>query len=239
MVFVPMGKKHKFWIEHDAEVFSLGFHYNVLEGTSPDRFINLRTNVFLPVYFEKLGLTFESYKMLSPQSRQMAEQVFSWLFLLDYPPHDQVSHLQVLEKLEELFSLPEYVIPKPVQKKTLSITQNRLKPYLRILDYLNAHYPEKITDEQLLQAANLSRAVMYRHFKEIMGDTYSRYLQHLRSRHAHCLFRVGTFTNVEIADLCGFYSSYHMAQTYTRFFKTTPNEQRLYMERLYGNRQND
>ena len=239
MVIVPAGAEHQFWFEGDAEIISLCLHYSVLDTAEADEFVSLRTNLFLPVYFEKLGLSFEPYKLLSPASQQNIEQVFSWLFLLNYPPHNLASHRQVLEKLEEMFSIPEYAVPRNAKKKAVSITQNRLKPFLRILEYLNTHYPEKITDEQLLQVANLSRAVMYRHFKEILGDTYSRYLQHLRSRHAHCLFRDGTFTNSQIAELCGFYSSYHMAQTYTRFFKTTPNEQRLYMERVYGNRNSD
>lgn len=239
IVVIPLGMEHQFWFDEGAEIFQINFSYNILEGIKPDRFLNFRTNIFMPVYFEKLGLSFTPYKQLSPSSCQAVEQIFSWLFLLDYPPHDLCSHEQVLEKLEELFQMPEYVIPKKICKKTVSITQNRFEPFVRILDYLNTHYPEKITDEQLLQVANLSRAVMYRHFKEIMQDTYSRYLQHLRARHAHCLFRDATFTNSEIAELCGFYSSYHMAQTYTRFFKITPNEQRLYMERLYGNRNSD
>ncbi len=239
MVVTPIGAEHQFWLEQDAELINLNFHYSILDGVKADEYLQFRTNIFLPVYFEKLGLSFEPYKELSPQSRQVMEQAFSWLFLLDHSPHNLATEDQVLEKLEKMFSIPEFAIPKTAYKKAISITQSRLNPIMNILDYLNTHYPEKITDEHLLQTANLSRAVMYRHFKEIMNETYSRYLQHLRARHAHCLFRDAICTNAQIAELCGFYSTYHMAQTYERFFGINLNESRLHLERIYGNRQSD
>lgn len=241
MIVVPVGVPHFFWCNADAgvEVIRMNIHYNILKDARPDAYVNFRTNTFLIPYFSKLGLSFTPYKMLSEHSQKQIEQIFSWLALLNHTPYHSSTEEQMQEKLEEIFSLPEYAIPKKIQKRTVSIVQNRLNPVLRIVDHLNTHYSEKITDEQLLQAANLSRAVMYRHFKEIMQETYSRYLQHMRVRHAHCLMRDAAFTMSQIADLCGFYSSYHMAQTYTRFVGKAPSEARLMLERIYGSRQGD
>ena len=146
---------------------------------------------------------------------------------------------QTLIKLEEFFSAPEYAIGKATREKAVNITQNYLNPILCIVDFLNTHYPANITDEALLQLCNLSRAVMYRHFKHITKCTYYQYLQNLRAKHAHCLLRDSVYTNAKIASLCGFCSTYHMAQTYTRYLGREIKQQRLYFERRRQNLQDN
>ncbi len=239
LAIVPIGAEHQFWCDTDVDVIQLNICYDLLSAVKPDQYINLRTHLFLTSYFEKLGLSFTPVTVLGNASRTVAEQTFSWLFLQEHTMHNRQRLEQSLGKLEEFFSAPEYAISRAVSQKAVNITENRLIPILNILDFLNTHYPANITDEALLKQGNLSRAVMYRHFKHIMKCTYYQYLQNLRAKHAHCLLRDTVYTNAKIATLCGFCSSYHMTQTYTRYLRREIKQQRLYFERHRKNQQDD
>ena len=239
LTIIPIGAQHQFWCEEDVDVIQVNICYDLLRDAGAEQYINLRTNLFLPAYFPKLGLTFVPYRELSGQSRKVAEQVFSWLFLQEHMMNSPQRLEQTLTKLEEFFSIPEYALGKAACKKAVNATQNYLIPILHIVDFLNTHYPANITDEALLQLCNLSRAVMYRHFKQVMQYTYYQYLQHLRAKHAHCLLRDSVYSNGKIASLCGFCSTYHMAQTYTRYLRREIKQQRLYFERRRRNLQDN
>lgn len=237
LVIIPIGVDHKFWCDDDVDMIFLNVCYDLLTDVASEQYKNLRINLFLPTYFEKLGLSFNPYTVLGTQSRKTAEQILSWLVLQEHTMHGAKKPEQMLRKLEELFSLPEYIVPKAACKKAINLIENRLNPILHILDFLNTHYSANITDEALLQQGNLSRAAMYRHFKQIVNRTYYQYLQNLRAKHAHCLLRDSVYTNSKIADLCGFGSTYHMTQTYTRYLGREIKKQRLYFERRRQNLQ--
>lgn len=235
VVVVPIGADHQFWCEQEVDVIFLNISYDLLNDIPAQQYKNLRINLFLPAYFEKLELTFSPYRMLCPQSRALAEETFSWLFLQEHTPHGAKNVEQTLSVLETFFSVPEYEISKTTYKKAIDVIENHLNPILKIFDFLNTHYPAKITDEALLKHANLSRAVMYRHFKHIMKCTYYQYLQNLRAKHAHCLLRDTVYSNAKIAALCGFCSTYHMIQNYSRYLGSEIKNQRLHFERLRQN----
>lgn len=239
LVIIPIGADHQFWCEEDVDIIFLNIDYELFKGIDPNRFMNLRINLFLSPYFEKLGLTFTPFRILGNGSRKIAEQIFSWLFLQEHTFRSANSTELAISKLEELFSLPELKIPKASCKKSISVIEKWLEPILTILDFLNANYSANITDEALLQQVDLSRAAMYRHFKHIVKYTYYQYLQMLRTKHAHCLLRDTVYSNSKIAALCGFGSTYHMTQSYTRFLGKEIKAQRLHFERKRQNQQDN
>lgn len=238
VVILPIGMEQEFWTDTGMELMRLDIRYDLLNQAEPKVYKHSAINLFLPHFFEDIGLSFSPHKVLGEESRYIWEQVFSWFAVMNYVPSDSATKEQFLSKLEEIFSVPEYETPAKCWNKAMRIAQNWVCPILRIVVYLNNHYPEKITDEMLLQEGNMSRAVMYRCFKRVINKTYSQYLQNLRVRRAHLCLRDTTYSLADIAELCGFYDVYHMSRVYSRCTGATLSVQRVRLERCREERNN-
>ena len=233
VAIVPAGTQHEVWFETPAKVLCLNVHYDILLEKPLRQFKNAAVQMFLGDFFLEIDPDYSYVRMLSPQSQKTVEKAFSWFVLLDYEMHSTQNDDRIWEKLEEIFTLPEFSMPEPKLEKALHIVQTRVVPIMKIVSYLNDHYGEKLTDEQLLQVGNISRAVMYRYFKRLIGDTYSVYLQKLRVRRAHLYMKSTTFPITQIAQICGFSDVSHMTRVYTKYRGKGPKAQRQYLRKLY------
>lgn len=223
VVIVPSGMYHEISVKAgEAETIELNVSYTLFLETQPDQLINTIASVCLPVFSQELGYTIPLHVILSPQSRKLAEEYLSWLSVLRYTPRELVRKEEIYEKLEALFSLPEFALPEKYREKILHIAQTRLFPVLQILSYLNIHYPEKIQEEKLLQACGISRRGMYRYFKPVAGLSYSQYLQQLRVAHALTHLRQSRYALSHIADLCGFCDVSYMSRVFQRCIGESP-----------------
>lgn len=232
VVIVPSGTPHQVNYDEAADIMCLSILHGALDLDEPENYKHSVTNLYLRTFSQEIGISFQPFTQLSHQSQMVMEDVFSWFVLMNYAPEKKAAVVEIRERLEEIFVLPEFAVPERYWKKAMHIAQTRLCPIMRIVAYLNEHYPEKITDEMLLQEGNISRAVMYRYFKRLMADTYSQYLQNLRARHAHIYIKFTTYSLSRIAELCGFYDSYHMSQSYTKHIGGTIGDQRRRFERI-------
>jgi AraC-like DNA-binding protein len=70
---------------------------------------------------------------------------------------------------------------------------------LRAKDFVDAHYAERVTVEDLAAAAGLSRAHFSRMFSRTFGETPRDYLQSRRLERAAALLR---YTDRSVADIC-------------------------------------
>ena len=230
VILLPMGTAHEFWGETDAQLLRMEIRLDFLDMDAPGQYPNSMINLFLPQFFEELKLSFNYYNVLGQASRRIWEQTFSWLAMLNYAPPDTATLEEVRSGVEKLFSVPEYAVADKVTEKAVRLVHTRVNPIIRIVNYLNKHYPEKLTDEVLQQEGNVSRAVMYRYFKRIMNTTYANFLQYLRSRHAHICLRETIYSLTDIAELCGFYDVYHMSRVYAKCTGATLSTQRTKIE---------
>ena len=231
VILLPVGTAHKFWVEKEVDLMRLDIRMDLLDMENPGQYRNSTVNLFLTDFFDELKLSFSYYKVLSKDSQLIWEQIFCWFAMLSFAPGNEVSTETIRQKTEELFSVEEYAAGNVCWEKAQRLVQTRICPIIRIVNYLNKHYPEKITDEVLLQEGNISRAVMYRYFKRVMKDTYASFLQYLRSRHAHVCMRETLYTLSDIAELCGFYDVYHMSRVYAKCTGATLSKQRINIER--------
>ncbi len=238
VIVLPVGVSQRFWTDTGMELMRLDIRYDLLEHLPLKEYIDSAANLFLPRFFKDLDLPFSPHKTLGAQSRLVWEQVFSWFALMKYAPANSATKEQFLEKLEQMFSVPEYKIPEKCEKRAMRIVQNWICPILRMMIYMNDHFSEKITDERLLQEGNMSRAVMYRVFKRVTNQTYAQYLQNLRVRHVHLCLRETTYSLADIAELCGFYDTYHMSRVYSKCYGETISKQRIRMKRCRKEREN-
>lgn len=225
LVIVPSGVYHEIFIKAgEVETVELNISSELFLQTQPDQLINTIARVCLPSFSQELGCPIPLFVMLSPQSRKLAEEYFSWLAMLRYTPKEIVQKEELYEKLESLFSLPELAIPAQYRKKALRIAQTQAIPIFQIISYLNIHYPEKIEEETLLTEGGISRRGMYRYFRRITGFTYSQYLQQLRVAHAILYLRQSKYSLTHISDLCGFCDVSYMSRVFQRCIGESPKK---------------
>lgn len=96
----------------------------------------------------------------------------------------------------------------------------------RAVEYLNAHYGEKISVEDLARVANLSTSHFSRVFKEQTSMSPIEYIMMTRLDYAKRMLRANEKTLSEIALSCGFNSSSYFYQCFTREFNTSPSDYR-------------
>lgn len=84
------------------------------------------------------------------------------------------------------------------------------KEIIAVLQYIQAHYNEKITIEDLMHISNMSRATLHRHFKKITQMTPMDYIINIRVTAARNQLADAEKSRTEIAHNLGFYDTSHM-----------------------------
>jgi AraC-like DNA-binding protein len=94
----------------------------------------------------------------------------------------------------------------------------------KALEYLNEHYGEKISVNDLATAANCSISHFSRIFKEETGFSPSDYIMQVRLDYAKRMLRADEKTVTQIALDCGFNSSSYFSQCFTRTYQISPSD---------------
>lgn len=92
--------------------------------------------------------------------------------------------------------------------------------------YLETHYDQKITLEELCEHVHLNKHSLVRQFTRKKGITPYRYLETYRIMKAKELLEQG-HSLVETADRTGFYDQSHFTNYFSRFIGLTPNQYRM------------
>jgi AraC-like DNA-binding protein len=96
----------------------------------------------------------------------------------------------------------------------------------RAIDYLNEHYGEKLSVEDLSRVANLSPSRFSRVFKEETSMSPVEYIMQTRIDCAKRMLRGNEKTLSQIALECGFNSSSYFYQCFTRAINSSPSDYR-------------
>ncbi|MBN1601990.1 MAG: helix-turn-helix transcriptional regulator [Chitinispirillaceae bacterium] len=94
----------------------------------------------------------------------------------------------------------------------------------KALEFLNEHYGEKISVNDLASAANCSVSHFFRIFKDETGLSPSDYIMQVRLDYAKRMLRVDDKTVTQIALGCGFNSSSYFSHCFTRTFQISPSD---------------
>lgn len=92
--------------------------------------------------------------------------------------------------------------------------------------YIETHYQERITLQQLASAANLSKSQFQRLFKQAFGRTFMAYLHRLRIEHSCRLLRTTALDVQHIANLVGYEDMKFFHALFKRKTGTTPQRYR-------------
>lgn len=119
----------------------------------------------------------------------------------------------------------------------LTIRQdNYIKPFLsktekkqnhlveNVIYFLENHYAEDITLEELAQDNYVSPAYLSRIFKEATDMSPINYLIQIRLKNAHALLKNEDTTVKEIASAVGYDDAYHFSKLFKKYYGVSPSQ---------------
>lgn len=129
---------------------------------------------------------------------------------------------EVLTHLVSLWLILQQNVPLPPQKQE-NVVNTRMRCFLQ---YVEAHYPEEITLEQLAQSAHVSKSECLRCFRVSLQTTPYQYLMEHRLSCAARLLKETDRSIGDIAEQVGFHQVSHFGKCFKEKTGCTPSEYR-------------
>ena len=178
---------------------------------------------YVPWQKQMLSYLFRVYQVLGGEAGQ---DMLDFSILLPKQSHSDCPELEVHQSLFEFFKIlynnrSEFSRSKiqPLDSKT----QIRMQ---QMVQYIQKHFPEMITLEDLAASANISRSEAGRCFQSYLGCSPVEALIHYRLQAAQHLLRQTTLTLQEISCTCGFHSVNYFSRQFRKRYGYSPGENR-------------
>ncbi len=123
-------------------------------------------------------------------------------------------------------SLLYYALSHFEVKAEEQTTTNKSDPIQSIINYINEHYKEKLTLQELSQEYFFSYNYISQLFIKTTGMTFSNYLTIIRMSHAKNLLTTTKKSINEISNLTGFSSPHYFELVFKKYSQFTPTEYR-------------
>lgn len=94
----------------------------------------------------------------------------------------------------------------------------------KMLNYLNMHFTEVISLQDLADQVHLSREVCCRLFKKMTGKTITGYLEEYRVNKSFSLVQSGQYSMIQITEMVGFSNPSRFASAFRNRFGCNPGE---------------
>lgn len=122
--------------------------------------------------------------------------------------------VQIIRSLEASHSLNAIRINPTVSRK-----QNLVNDALH---YIDGHYNEEITIDQIAQELLISPTYLSRIFKEVQDISIINYLIDIRMNHAATLLKESNLAVKEVAELVGYQDPLYFSKQFKKYFGETP-----------------
>lgn len=158
---------------------------------------------------------------LSEKELEDLTTLFSKLCSLEVSTYDGRYVLKNAMVLELIGTLSQK-ISKQIQRPSTLHKNPYSAAIIRSMEYIRAHYGEKITFQTLAKELNMSYSTFLRHFESICGMSPGQYLNRCRVEKA-CEMLIHTEKNIlDIALECGYFDSSHFIRSFFGFNKMSP-----------------
>lgn len=157
-----------------------------------------------------------------------------------FHPSDPSAYEAILKELYQLASSEDYVRDMRISEKLMSLltllmeeswnpdlasaSGHKRQNLLRVKEYLDTHYPEKITLDQLSGLFYINKFYLTRIFKEQFGMSVSAYLQQIRITRAKQLLRFTDRSIESIGAECGIGDANYFARMFKKIEGISPGE---------------
>lgn len=149
---------------------------------------------------------------------ELLEQLFEIANSSDY-----IRDMRISEKITSLLTLLMAESWHPEGKTHIGSKKQSLQ---HVKDYLDRHYREKITLDNLADIFFINKFYLTRIFKEQFGISVNNYLAQIRITHAKQLLRFSDLTIEQIGRECGIDEPAYFARVFKKVEGTAPGEYR-------------
>lgn len=123
------------------------------------------------------------------------------------------TRILLLQFLQQIVEYPSLIVPASGSKTDMQ---------KELLVYIQQHYTDKITLQDLAEQFHLSEKYISRYFKEHFYLTFSDYVNHLRLTHAKKLLETTELSVTEIALCSGFPNVSYFIRTFKTCYEKPP-----------------
>ena len=108
---------------------------------------------------------------------------------------------------------------------TFLVKGKKISPQMiKVLEYIQAHYKETITLDEIAEYAHMSKYYFCRSFRNLTGATVLEYINNVRLARVHNLLVHTRDSIEEIALQTGFSSSSNLARVFKKTYGVSPRE---------------
>lgn len=105
-----------------------------------------------------------------------------------------------------------------------SLKESEIKLLQKVFDYLDENYQYDITVESVARMCNMSYSYFSRHFKAVIGKTFTEYLNYIRITEAEKLLLTTDMNITEVALKTGFSDSSYFIKQFKHFKNVSPKQ---------------
>lgn len=110
--------------------------------------------------------------------------------------------------------------------RSMEADKQNIKLLNQIIHYVEKHYHEKITLEEIASIANMSSSHFCRIFKKATGGTFTEFVNKFRIKKSEKLLDDHSLTITEISDAVGFCNINYFGRLFRRYKNCTPMQYR-------------
>ncbi len=96
----------------------------------------------------------------------------------------------------------------------------------QMLQYIQEHFSDEMTGEEIAKSANISVSESLRCFKKMIGIPPLQYVKSQRLEHAYHLLRSSDLKVSEVAFACGFHDMSYFTKEFKKAYQLTPSKYR-------------
>ncbi len=210
VTIIPLNESHRFDKVKDLEL------YNVT--CSPELFQMIGVNLS---FLHNCELLFNNEKDIVPFT--MTGLLFHDVQKLLKRLHDLYygeNNPERLTLLQYLFSMFLVLLSQAYKPKEL-LAENNIR---KTAKYIELHYSEKLTLDELAKHANMSKNHFLRKFRSEFDTTPLQYLLDCRLKQAWTLLNESTLTIDQIAFAIGFCDSNYFIKTFSKHYGNSPGK---------------
>ena len=111
-------------------------------------------------------------------------------------------------------------------EEMLKEKKNAMKRLEQVISYIDTHYSEKITLDEVAAAAYMSSNYFSSYFRKVTGISFSEYVTRIRISHARELLRDTDKSVTEIAMECGFHNISNFYRLYKKHVGKPPRDEK-------------
>ncbi|MCC8025398.1 MAG: AraC family transcriptional regulator [Clostridium sp.] len=186
------------------------------------RAVNIKTEVMLQAVKEITGKEFTPHFTLNVVYQSDITHTLDELY------NSILSHETKFKKEEAFFFLLEQILQdyaEPFDKVDIQEPNQQIKT---LCNYMEEHFPENITLDDLLSMTSFGKSYLLRSFTKQVGVSPYRYLQTIRLEKAKTFLEQG-IPPIDAASMAGFADQSHFTNFFKEFIGLTPKQyQRIF-----------